>query len=366
MDCVKIGIIGCGNISERYMMSLCDLFKHTEVIAVSDLNEGNARHRAEQFHIPNVCSSNEELLSIKEIDLVVVLTNPQFHYEVVKKSLLAGKNTYVEKPLSLSAKEGAELLKIAAEQNVMLAAAPDTILGAGVQTARKLIEDGWIGQPIAAISHILTGGPESWHPNPAFLYHKGAGPLYDVAPYYVAGLTYLLGPVSSVMCSAKRTYEKRMITSQPLYGTMVDVEVPTYLVGILNMENGVICSVHHSFDVGHTKLDNKIEIYGTEGTLIIPTPCDFSGDIYYRGKHSAEWNKISPFFDYQSDCRGVGAADMADALLKKRTPRLNADFAYHTLEVLEGLEISATNNQSVEISSSFEIAQPMSLAECWY
>ena len=365
MEKVKIGIIGCGNISERYMMTLSSLFGHTEIAAVSDLNTDNACRRAEQFHIPDAYSSNTELLARKDIDLIVVLTNPQFHYEVVKESLLAGKHTYVEKPLSLSAEEGKELLKIAKEKDVMLAAAPDTILGAGIQMARKLIDDGWIGKPIAAISHILTGGPESWHPNPAFLYHTGAGPLYDVAPYYAAGLSYLLGPVSSVMCSAKTTYQQRMITSQPLYGTMIDVEVPTYLAGILNMENGVICTIHHSFDVAYTKLDSCVEIYGTEGTLVVPSPCDFSGDLFYQGRRSGGWDKISPVFAYQSDCRGVGAADMADAVLHRRSPRLNGEFAYHTLEVLEGLERSAESGQAIEIKSRFSRSDPMRMDGHW-
>lgn len=366
MEKVKIGIIGCGNISERYMITLGTLFANTEVIAVSDLNPENARRRAEQFQIPKVCSSNKDLLSMEEIELVVVLTNPQFHYSVVRESLMAGKNTYVEKPLALSVKDGKELLKLAEEKGVMLAAAPDTILGAGVQTARRLLENGWIGKPVAAISHILTGGPESWHPNPAFLYHKGAGPLYDVAPYYVAGLTYLLGPVSSVMCSAKTTYQQRTITSQPLSGTMIEVEVPTYLAGILNMENGVICSIHHSFDVPYTKLGNSVEIYGTEGTLIVPTPCDFSGELYFRGRYSEEWASIPMLFDYREDSRGIGAADMADALRHNRSPRLNADFAFHTLEVLQGLEKSAAENQSIQILSSFEPSAPVSGREGWY
>ncbi|MEG1061544.1 MAG: Gfo/Idh/MocA family oxidoreductase, partial [Oscillospiraceae bacterium] len=235
----------------------------------------------------------------------------------------------------------------------------------GLQTTRKLIEDGWIGRPTAAISHILTGGPESWHPNPAFLYHKGAGPLYDVAPYYVAGLSYLFGPVEMVMCAAKKTYEQRIIGSQPLYGTMIDVEVPTYLAGILSMENGVICSIHHSFDVAQTKLDNRVEIYGTEGTLVVPTPCDFSGEILYRGKLDDKWSVIPPLFAYRSDCRGIGVADMADALLKSRQPRLGDDFVYHTLDVLEQLDMSAQNRQSRTVESHFVPTPLMELGAVW-
>ena len=247
----------------------------------------------------------------------------------------------------------------------MLSGAPDTILGAGVQTARKLIDEGHIGEPIAAISHILTAGPESWHPNPAFLYHIGAGPLFDVAPYYIAGLTYLFGSVASVMCSGKKTYTQRPITSQPLNGTMIDVEVPTYLAGVLTMNNGVICSIHHSFDVLHTKLGNSIEIYGTQGVLIIPTPCDFSGEIFYRSKTDSDWKNIPLAFPYQSDNRGIGAAEMAEALMQERPARLGADFVYHTLEVLEKIDHSIRDNESKKLESMFQKTQPMSAEAIW-
>lgn len=362
---VKVGIIGCGNISGTYIESLQGLFDNTEVCAVSDIFYESAREKAEKYHIPHVCRTMEELLAMEEIGIVVVLVNPVHHYEVVKKCLLAGKHTYVEKPLALTGKEGRELLDIAGQKKRMLCAAPDSILGAGWQMARKLIEDGWIGEPIGAISHMLTGGPESWHPNPAFLYHVGAGPLYDVAVYWVAGLTYLFGPAGSVMCSAKRTYERREIGSEPLRGQMIEVEVPTYLTGILNMRSGVICSIHHSFDVDHTLLDNRVEIYGTGGTIVVPAPDMFDGEIDYRGKNDREWRKIPSAFAYKSNCRGIGAADMADALLTGRNPRLNGAFAYHTLEILNQLESSARENRAKEIESGFERTPIMPTEAVW-
>jgi predicted dehydrogenase len=362
---VKIGVIGCGNISEKYIDNMTNIFRNTEVIAVTDIITENAEKRARQFEIPYVCMTNEELFSIPEIEIVVVLTNPSQHFSVCEASLLAGKHTYVEKPLSLNTEDAKKLLELADKKGLMLAGAPDTILGSGMQTARKLLDDGWIGRPIAAISHILTGGPESWHPSPAFLYHIGAGPLYDVAPYYVAGLSYLLGPVESVMCSAKITYPQRTVTSQPLYGTKIDVEVPTYLAGILNMENGVIATIHHSFDVNDTKLDNSVEIYGTEGTLIVPTPCNFSGDIWYKKKTMEDWSKVPCIFQYSKDSRGVGVADMAAAILENKSQRLTKEFGYHTLEVLEQLDNSQKYGQARKIESTFEISEPMKTVTGW-
>jgi predicted dehydrogenase len=362
---IKTGVIGCGNISAKYLHSLTEVFSTVEVMAVSDIFYEAAVKRGERFNIPHICKTNEELLALSELELVIVLTNPDRHFAVAEASLKAGKHTYIEKPLSLTTEDGKKLVTLAKEKGLMLSGAPDTILGAGIQTVRKLIDDGWIGEPIAAISHILTAGPESWHPNPAFLYHKGAGPLYDVAPYYVAGLGYLFGPVSSVMCSGKKTYDRRSVTSQPFYGTVIDVEVPTFLAGILTMKNGVICTIHHSFDVLHTMLGNSIEIYGTRGVLVAPTPCDFSGKILYRGSGDTGWSTIPMVFPYRSDNRGIGAAEMAEALLQKRPPRLGADFVYHTLDVLEQLDNSLQKQEARKIESGFEKTLPMSMEALW-
>jgi predicted dehydrogenase len=365
MERIKTGVIGCGNISAKYLHSLTEVFSTVEVVAVSDVSYEAAKKRGERFNVPHICKTNDELLALSDLELVVILTNPAQHFAVAEASLRAGKHTYIEKPLSLTIKDGKKLVALAKEKGLMLSGAPDTILGAGIQTVRKLIDDGWIGEPIAAISHILTAGPESWHPDPAFLYHKGAGPLYDVAPYYVAGLSYLFGPVSSVMCSGKKTYTRRPITSQPFYGTMIDVEVPTFLAGILNMESGVICTIHHSFDVLHTMLGKNIEIYGTRGVLIASTPCDFSGEIFFRGGNDAGWSTIPEVFPYHSDNRGIGAAEMAEALLQKRSPRLGADFVYHTLDVLEQLDNSLQKQEARKVESSFEKTPAMSLEALW-
>ena len=365
MKKIKVGVIGCGNISAKYLHSLTEVFLNVEIVAVSDLSFEAAKKRGERFNIPHIYKTNEELLNLQEIELVVVLTNPDQHFIVAEACLKAGKHTYIEKPLCLNTEDGSKLVALAKERGLILSGAPDTILGAGVQTARKLIDDGRIGEPIAAISHILTAGPESWHPDPAFLYHKGAGPLFDVAPYYVAGLCYLFGPVVSVMCAGKKTYSRRPITSQPLNGTMIEVEVPTYLAGILTMKSGVICTIHHSFDVLHTKLGNSVEIYGTKGVLIMPTPCDFSGEVLYRSGSDSDWSNAPLLFPYKSDNRGIGVADIAEALLQKGAPRLGADFIFHTLDVLEHLDNSIKTNEAQKIESSFEKTRPMSMEALW-
>ncbi len=388
MNDVKVGLIGCGDISEKYIDTMKNLF-HVDVVAVTDKVPEKARNRADQFGIPRVCRSNQELVSMPEVDLVVVLTTPPQHFSVCELALQANKHVYVEKPLSLTREEGKKLLDLAEKEDRMLSCAPDTILAAGVQTGRKLIDDGWIGRPFAATSHIATGGHESWHPNPEFFYKEGGGPLFDVAPYYITALAYLLGPVESAVCSAMITYPERTITSQPLYGQKISVEVPTHLAGILNLKGGIIATILHSFDVPNTQMGWDIEIYGTEGTLIVPSPCMFGGEILYkktvRGRpkgdvaakngektsgiaevlemvHRMEgWSVLPLLHCYDQDYRGIGVADMVDALKKGRKQRLGADLGYHVLDVMVGLMESWKEDRIYHVQSTFERTAPMKL-----
>lgn len=186
MDRCKVGVIGCGDISRVYLHSLTQVFRNTQVVAVSSRGGESARRRAAEFGIPYAVST-EELLAM-ELDIVVILTDPVSHFRLAEQALLAGKHTYVEKPLAATTAEAAHLLTLAQEKNLMLTCAPDTLLGGGIQTCRKLIDNGLIGTPAASVGQTFNGGPESWHLNPFFLYQKGAGPLYDVGPYYIGGI----------------------------------------------------------------------------------------------------------------------------------------------------------------------------------
>lgn len=362
-DKCKVGVIGCGDISGVYLNSLVNVFDNTEVVAVSSRGGESARRMAQRFGIPVACS-NEELLAM-DIDIAVVLTDPLSHAAVVEQCLLAGKNTYVEKPIATNTADAKRLLALAKEKGLMLACAPDTLLGAGTQMCRQLIEDGLIGTPIASVGQTLNGGPEPWHPNPFFFYKKGAGPLYDVGPYYIGDILYLFGPAKQVCCMAKRSYEQRTIGSQPHRGETIDVEVPTYYACTIMMEAGQICTSLHSFDVPNSRLDTRIEIYGTEGTLLVSPPCDFDGEILFKGKADTDWREIKSDYSYSRDCRGMGVADMADAILSGRAHRLQPDFAYHVLDVIESLQISADTGSYVEVKSSFEATPIMPKKPNW-
>jgi predicted dehydrogenase len=353
MKRVNIGLVGCGVISEIYLKNLVEVSSLTNVAAAYDLLQERARQRAEQFGIRTVCESFDEMLQMPEVDIVVILTQPDSHFELCHRSLMAGKHTYVEKPLSMNTGEGRQLVELGKEKGLMMCGAPDTVLGSGIQTSRKLIEDGWIGQPFSAIAHLLSGGPESWHPNPAFLYHKGAGPLYDAAPYYVAAMAYLLGEVESVFGAGRIAYPRRVITSQPHYGEMIEVEEPTNIFALMNFRSGGLAMLHHSYDIPATTQKEQLEIFGSGGTMIVPNAFEFGGDVLVKQNGTEEWSRISSMFCYRTDCRGVGVMDMADALLQKRPPRLNAEFGQHTLTILENINKSAEDGTLHTITNGF-------------
>ncbi len=367
MSRVRVGVVGCGNISGIYLSNLQRGFEQTEVVAVADLDLTRATERAKEFDIAMVCGSSEELLELENVDIVVNLTVPRYHAAVSRAALEAGRHVYEEKPLALSRQEGVELVELAKARGLLLACAPDTFLGSAIQTCRKLIADGWIGVPFGATAHLLSSGPESWHPDPAFLYQTGAGPLFDSAPYFVSALVYLLGPIESVMCSAKVTYPERTITSQPHFGEKIKVEVPTFLGGLLSFASGALTSLVMSVDVGSSRLQDPrqhghaIEVYGSEGTLSIPSPCYFDGQVYYRRNGTGEWSELPGLYSYTGNSRGVGIADMASALLNGRPPRLTADMAYHTLDVLLGLDDSWRSGRAIPIDSTFALSEPLSL-----
>ncbi|MGD0409280.1 MAG: Gfo/Idh/MocA family oxidoreductase [Candidatus Limnocylindrales bacterium] len=368
MDKVRIGVIGCGYISEKYIEHLTKLFRNTEVVAVSDLVESNARRRAEQFGISRVCKSNEELVGLPDVDLVVNLTTPEAHVAVTKLALEGGKHVYTEKPLALNFADGQALVELAAGKGLLVGSAPDTILGSGMQTARKLVDDGWIGKPIGAIMTHLRRGPESWHPDPDFLYKRGAGPIFDSGPYFILALAYLLGPAASAQCASKITFPERTITSQPRYGQKIQVEVPTYVSGTLTFRDGSIATLVLSDDVPGTRLqdprqhNHAFELYGTEGTLSLPSPCYFDGQIYFRKLDMTDWIELPNLFGYSETIRGLGVAEMASALQHGRAPRLDASMALHALEMMCALEIASESGKACHIGSTFTRTSPMDLA----
>ena len=233
MDKVKIGVLGTGAISGIYFKNLTKVFSEVEVVAVCDLFVEKAKEAAEEYQIPKVYETMEEMLADGEIEIILNLTRPNEHYKTTRAALLAGKHVYSEKPLAAVYEEGVELVNLAKEKGLMLGGAPDTFLGAGIQTCRKLIDDGFIGDVVGAQAQMVCHGHESWHPAPEFYYQAGGGPMMDMGPYYMTALVNLVGRVKGVSGMCGKGFAQRVITSEPKRGTVVDVEVPTHTAGLL-------------------------------------------------------------------------------------------------------------------------------------
>ncbi len=356
---VKIGIIGTGDIFGAYVRG-CRVFDILEIAACADIDRRKAEAKAEEFDVPCVCSV-EDLLADPEIQIAVNLTVPKAHAEVSLAVISAGKHVYSEKPLAVTRQDGQKVLAAAQEKGVRVGCAPDTFLGGGQQTCRKLIDDGWIGEPVAAVA-FLPGhghGPESWHPNPDFFYQVGAGPMLDVGPYYITGLINLLGPVSRVTGSARISFPERIATSELHRGRRIPVEVPTHVTGALDFVSGPIATVITSFDIWAANLPH-LEVYGSEGTLSATDPSAFHGSVLIRRAGAEEWSEMPLTHSYQVG-RGIGVADLAYAIASGRPHRASGELAYHVLDVMQAFEESSETGRHIEITSRCSRPSPLPL-----
>jgi len=295
-----------------------------------------------------------------EVEMVLNLTRPYEHFEVSKAALEAGKHVYSEKPLGADLEEGKTLLKLAQEKGLRLGGAPDTFLGAGIQTCRRLIDDGFIGTPIGSAAFMICNGHESWHPDPEFYYKRGGGPMFDMGPYYLTAMINLMGGVDRVVSASKASFPTRMITSEPLSGTVVDVDVNTYIAGTVQYESGAIGTIFTTFDVHWPGYKNRfIEIYGSEGTLFVPDPNCFGGPIELYRPEQGKVMEFPIMYGYEENSRALGLADMAKALQTGREARCAVQQTYHVLEIIEGFEASAKQGKWIDIESKYHRAPAM-------
>jgi len=352
----RVGVIGCGNISKAYAEKLSALQDMT-LIACADLDPARAREFAARHHVPLVLTP-ETLVEHPDVDVVLNLTVPVAHAGVTRAALRAGKHVYSEKPLAIDYADGRMLVDQARERNVRLGCAPDTFLGAGLQTCRELLDAGVIGAPLAANAFFRSSGPESWHPNPEFFYKRGAGPLFDVGVYYLTALVALLGPVSRITGSARISRARREITSQPLAGTWIDVEVPTHVGVIAEHESGPVSTLVASFDVPASR-SPYIEIYGTEATLSVPDPNTFGGPVQIRRNGDKDWTDLPLTHANASQSRGLGLADMVRAERNHRPHRASGDLALHVLELMERAIASSDTGRHQTIESRVERPAPL-------
>ncbi|MBP3324038.1 MAG: Gfo/Idh/MocA family oxidoreductase [Clostridia bacterium] len=359
---MKIGMVGVGNISGIYLKNIHETFKEVKLVGVCDLVREKAENAKRQYPELKIYSDMYELFEDEEIDIVLNITRPYQHFEVSKQALLHGKHVYSEKPLAATFAEGKELVELAAEKGLMIGGAPDTFLGAGIQTCRKIIDSGIIGKPIGAAGFMLGRGPEPWHPDPEFFYKFGGGPMFDMGPYYVTALVNLLGGVKSVTGAVSRGFEKRVIGSGEYKGQLIDVEVDTFVTGIMEFECGAVGTLTTTFDVINPGCHN-IEIYGSEGTLIVPDPNCFDGDIIVKHLKDEMESHFPLMFDYSENSRTLGLADMAKALETGRAPRASYKQTLHVLEIMESFITSGRKRETVDLETKFTREAPMLIPE---
>ncbi|MNS67147.1 putative oxidoreductase YcjS [compost metagenome] len=357
MQKVKVGIIGCGKISSIYMEN-CNQFEILDLAACADLDLDRARQQAEKYNIPLACSV-DELLSHPEIRIIINLTIPAVHAEICLKALEAGKHVYVEKPLAVTREQGRSVLEKAKEKGLLLGSAPETFLGAGIQTALKLVREGVIGRPVSATAFMMSRGHESWHPDPEFYYAEGGGPMFDMGPYYLTALVQLLGPIKRVAGITGKALTERTITSSKKYGQTIPVGIPTHIAGTLEFEQGAIVTMITSFDIFGESTLPPIEIHGTGGSILVPDPNTFGGTVKYRKAGDSEWISQPLVEGYSSDSRGIGTADMADALLHNRQHRANGELAYHVLEAMWAFHDSSDSGSYYEMHSTCRSPEPL-------
>ena len=355
---VNVGVVGCGHISSIYL-EVGQTFEILKMAAVADKIPERAQAQAEKYHIAKVYSV-KEMLAVPDIDIVLNLTIPNAHADVALQALEAGKSVYNEKPLAISRGDGLKMLEIAKAKKLLVGGAPDTFLGGGLQTCRKLIEDGWIGQPVAATAFWLCHGHESWHPDPEFYYQVGGGPIFDLGPYCLTALVSLMGPVRRVTGSARITVPERTITSQPLFGKKIKVEVPTHVAGVLDFASGAIATIVTSYDVWSAEVPH-IEIYGTEGSLSVPDPNTFDGPVRVRRAGASEWSDIPLTHGYTKNSRSLGVADMAYALRAHRAARASGELTYHVLDIMHAIHDASLVGKHIELASTCHQPAPFPL-----
>ena len=362
---VGVAVVGCGNISDQYLTNLVR-FPDVTVLACADLDLKRAAMRAAQYGIPH-SGDLATVLAMSEVELVVNLTVPAVHASVALQAIQAGKHVYGEKPFALSVQEAQAVTAAATECGVQLGNAPDTFLGAGLQTARRLIEEGRIGTPISAKATFGYPGPDAWHPSPEFLFQEGGGPLLDMGPYYLTALVQMLGPVKTVSGFSSRAQGKRTIGSGPRAGETFHVTVDTQVLALLEFASGPIATATFSFDA--PTAFRELEVQGTEAAIRPPDPNYFAGSVFLCKKDvnkvkPREWFEVPAETDWieipadgSAEGRGMGALDMARGLRSGGKPRAAADLAIHVLDVMESIASSAVSRRTTPVSTTCSAAE---------
>jgi predicted dehydrogenase len=367
---LRVGVVGCGNISAAYFR-LSKLFRGMEIVACADLDMATAQARAKEFGVR--ADTVKNLLEARDVDIIVNLTIPSAHYEVSKAAIEGGKHVYSEKPFVLSVKEGLDLAKRAEKKALRIGSAPDTFLGGAHQLARSIVDSGAVGRITSGTAYVMSRGLEHWHPNPDFFFQPGAGPVLDIGPYYITDLIQLIGPVKRVTSFASIPMKERLITSQPRYGQKISVNTPTTIHAILEFESGALVTLNASWDVwkhGHA----PIELYGQDGSLFVPDPNFFGGEVRYTKKadpvkKTPKWNHPFSVPNQQhaqgamANYRTCGLADMAIAIEQGRPHRCSMELALHAIDVMTGILRAGETGKVVDMRTTCERPAALGVAD---
>ncbi|MEO6997727.1 MAG: Gfo/Idh/MocA family oxidoreductase [Terracoccus sp.] len=352
---LNIGIVGVGTISAAYLATL-PILPGLRLKAVSDLD----RKRADGVAAAHGLSSLtvDQFIADPSIDAVLNLTVPAAHAEIGMRALQAGKHIYGEKPLALTLDEARPLLELARERGLRVGSAPDTVLGTGLQTAVALLKEGRIGSPIGAAAHLVGPGHERWHPAPHFYYQPGGGPLFDMGPYYLSALVWLLGPIVAVSGAATRSDRRRVVAAGPQQGQHVPVDVDTHVSAILQHQSGVHSTLTASFETWASRMP-LLELYGAAGTISVPDPNRFSDPAEIWTEKSPEWTSSPILAGYANASRGYGLADMARAIETRRPHRASGVLAFHVLETMDAIVRASHDQRVIRISSTVDRLVPV-------
>ena len=351
---LNVGVIGCGMISDWYFKA-AKRFSQMNIVACADLKMELAQKQGETYGIP--AKTVDEIFADPNIELVLNLTPPKAHCAIAKRTLEAGKHAYSEKPMGVNLDEAKELLSLAEAKGLFVGCAPDTFLGGGPQTMRKLLDDGWIGKPIAGTVVCLGRGPEKWCHAPAF-YDVGAGPMLDIGPYFITQLVNLLGPAVAVTACVTKGADSR-IGGEDTVPRVYPVNVPTHQSGIIEFANGTQITMINSFEAFGPQKHPYIEIYGTRGSLAMHHPNYFGGEVKLFQIGYDDYRDVPPAFIYNTDARSIGVADVIESILTGRKPRISGKMTYHVLEIMLAFEKAAAAQRRIVLESTCERPEAM-------
>lgn len=383
MGVFGVGVVGIGDISDVYLANLRRFPDIVEVIGCAGRDPAKARAKAEHHGLPKAYASPAELIADPDVDIVLDLTTPDAHADLNLAAIRAGKHLYSEKPLAATFAASRAIVEAAEAAGLRVGCAPDTFLGGRLQTCRRLVDDGSLGEPVGASAFVVSPGHEWHHPNPAFFYQPGGGPLLDIGPYYVTALLALLGPVAAVAGMGTRAFERRTVPTGPRSGEVIDVhpDVDTHVTGILRFRSGAIATLIASFDTWDSELP-RLELHGTRGTICIDDidplsgPNLFGGPVLFRPAEDSRWRGVPrsdpppawtevpirhPFAStsHRDNARGIGLVDMAYAIRDGRPERASGRMALHAMEVMEGILASARDGCFHAMTTTFERPAPL-------